>query len=247
LLFEPTETDLLTHTLRTFGMFSLTGDPNQRHDVGQLPLLGWPLAALAVLGVLRLWRARREPAHALILWSLPIFLLPPLLATEGGAPHFLRSLGLAAPLAVTIGLGAPELVSFLRDRFGPMTSRAGALAVAVGLLAAAAGSGWAYLSRPVADRYEAYRFDLVALAAKASPADAVVLDDYSSTVVRFLDAGRLPDIVPPGSVIADPGNYGRVLALTRNDLLTALGPRGANSVVVERDPRGAASVWQWEP
>jgi hypothetical protein len=75
----------------------------------------------------------------------------------------------------------------------------------------------------------------------------VILDDYSSTVVRFLDAGRLPVIVPPGTVITNPFSYRRVLALTRNDLLTSLGARGAEAVVVDHDPHGEPSVWAWQP
>ena len=34
--------NLVDHWLRTLGMFAVTGDPNPRHDVGALPLLGWP-------------------------------------------------------------------------------------------------------------------------------------------------------------------------------------------------------------
>ena len=36
-------------------------------------------------------------------------------------------------------------------------------------------------------------------------------------------------------------------ALTRNDLVTSLGPNGAESVVVERDPQGEPSVWSSKP
>jgi len=50
---------------------------------------------------------RRDASHALILLALPVFLVAPLVATEGGLSPFLcgRS-GLAAPLGVAIGLGA---------------------------------------------------------------------------------------------------------------------------------------------
>lgn len=240
--------DLVGHWVRTLGMFVATGDPNPRHDVAELPLLGWPLFAVAVVGAIRLWRHRREPAHSLVLWSLPIFLLPPLIATEGGAPHFLRALGLAAPLAVTIGLGVGELVDQARARWGRVPAAGVAVATAVGLIALAVGSAQAYLSRPVADRYEAYRYDLTAMAAEAGAGDIVILDDYSATVIRFLDADRLPRIVAPGSPVCAPN--ARMLALSRDDLLRALGPDAAQRASpLAEDPRGSPVLWgvTWPP
>ncbi|MBI2775702.1 MAG: glycosyltransferase family 39 protein [Chloroflexi bacterium] len=245
--FNPGATvDLPTHWLRTLGMFAITGDPNPRHDVAALPLLGWPLFAVAMVGGIRLWRHRREPAEALILWSLPVFLLPPLIATEGGSPHFLRALGLAAPLAVAIGLGVAELIDVARVRWGRVPAGAVAAGAGLSLVALAIGSGQAYLSRPVADRYDAYRYDLVAMAAQAGPDDVVVLDDYSATVIRFVDALRLPTIVAPGRPISLPG--ARVLALSRDDLRAALGPEAAQRAVpVARNPRGDTVVWGLSP
>ena len=45
--------DLARHTLQTLAMFTFTGDPNARHNVGSLPLLGGPLFLLACAGALR--------------------------------------------------------------------------------------------------------------------------------------------------------------------------------------------------
>jgi 4-amino-4-deoxy-L-arabinose transferase-like glycosyltransferase len=238
------EADLVGHWLRTLGMFAVLGDPNQRHNVDALPLLGLPLSAVALIGLLRLWSRRRDPAHALVLWSLPIFLLPPLLATEGAPPHFLRSLGLAAPVAVTIGIGVTDLVDRVGARFGSVDARRVVLvAASAGLLALAAGSGVAYLSRPVADRYEAFTYDLAAMSDAADGDDVVLLDAYAAGVVRFLDADDPPQVVEPGSPLpAVPA--GQVLALTRTDLAAAVGDEAAESaVVVAVDPRGAPAVW----
>ncbi len=238
--------DVPGHWLRTLGMFVLTGDPNPRHDVAELPLLGWPLAALAAVGVARLWRGLREPAESLVLWSLPIFLLPPLLATEGGAPHFLRALGLAAPLAVAIGLGVQELIQYVASHWGQWPSRAVAMAGALLLAALAIGSGGAYLSRPVADRYDAYSYDLVAMAGLAGPDDVVILDDYTASVVRFLDGARSPAVVSPGRPVG-PG-ASRVLALTLADLRTAVGVAASeHALPVATNPRGDPAVWAVVP
>ena len=97
---------LVDHSLRTLGMFAITGDPNERHDVNGLPLLGWPIFALACVGAWRAWRNRDDPAHSLLLVGIPMFLIPPLLGVDGGVPHFLRSLGLAPFLAGLIGIGS---------------------------------------------------------------------------------------------------------------------------------------------
>jgi hypothetical protein len=239
---------LIDHWLRTLGMFAVSGDPNQRHDVDGLPLLGWPAFLVALAGLARLWRNRRDGAHALILWSLPIFLLPPLLATEGAAPHFLRSLGLAAPLAVTLGLGVVEVIDVVSSRLGGRLRAVAAVAAAGGLLALAAGSAAAYFSRPVAERYVAYRYDLVAMAEAATLSDAVILDDYSANVLRFLDANRLPTIVPPHSPIPDASAIDRVFALSRNDLAEGVGGEAAAAAQpIARDPGGAPSVWATRP
>lgn len=236
--------DLVDHWLRTLGMFAVTGDPNARHDVNGLPLLGWLLFIVAFIGVAGLWRRRHNAAEALILASLPVFLLPPLLATEGGAPHFLRALGLAAPLAVAVGVGVQEIVSYSRTRWGIEAARFVTGGLALGLAALALASGDAYLSRPVADRYEAFRYDLVALAAAADHRSAVIVDDYSSTVIRFLDASDLPTIFAPGAPIASVARFDSVLALSRSDIERALGPGAASSArAVAHDPSGRATVF----
>lgn len=240
--------DLIGHWLRTIGMFVVTGDPNARHDVAELPMLGLPLCLVAVAGLVRLWRHRRQAAESLVLWSLPIFLLPPLIATEGGAPHFLRALGLAAPLAVTIGLGARELVDQARVRLGNRAAGGVAAAVAVGLVALAVGSGQAYLARPVTDRFEAYRYDLVAMADEAGPGDVVILDDYTATVIRFLDDDHPPAIVAPGTPISIAGTDARVFALSRDDLAAAVGSGPAQgAMTLVSNPAGETTVWVLAP
>ena len=244
------DTNPLIHTLRTLGMFGFAGDPNPRHDVAALPLLPLPLTVLAAAGLARLWRMRRDPSHSLILLALPVFLVAPLVGTEGGSPHGLRALGLAAPLGIAIGLGAVELVELGRRRWGRAAESLAVAAVAVTLTAVAVWSGWAYLSRPVADRYGAYSYPLVSLANLAADhtGSAVILSDYSATDVRFLDFDRPPTIVEPGTSISNPAAYSEILALSRTDLSAALGPAlEGRAVAVAWDPSGAPVVWAVVP
>jgi hypothetical protein len=240
----------LIHALRTIGMFGLTGDPNQRHDVAGLPLLPLPLGVVAAAGLVRLWRMRRDPSHSLMLLALPIFLVAPLVATDSGSPHFLRALGLAAPLGVAIGLGSVELFEQARRRWGRAAGSLAIGAVAVTLTAIAVSSGWAYLSRPVADRYQAFSYPIVSLAELAAdrPGSAVVVDDYTAMDVSFLDFDRPPAILAPGTSIPNPTRYSEILGLSPDDLSRALGPElGGRAAAVAWDPSGAPTVWAVTP
>src|SRR5207253_4049315 len=74
----------LVHVLKTLGMFLVTGDPNQRHDVDALPLLGPVLFVPFALGTWRAWCRRADHGHAALLLGVLVYLIPPLVATEGG-------------------------------------------------------------------------------------------------------------------------------------------------------------------
>lgn len=244
------DSSLPVHILRTIGMFGFTGDPNVRGDVGALPLLPLPLTVLAAAGLMRLWRMRRDASHSLILLALPVFLVAPLLATEGGAPHALRTLGLAAPLGVAIGLGGVELVERVRGRWGRAAGSLAIASVAVTLTAVAVWSGWAYLGRSVADRYDAFSYPLVSLSDLAAehPGSAVIVDDYTAMDVRFIDFDRPPAIIAPGSAISNPAAYSEILSLSPGDLTKALGPgMGRRAVAVAWDPSGTPVVWAVVP
>jgi hypothetical protein len=244
------DTSLPVHILRTIGMFGFAGDPNARDNVASIPLLPLPIAALAGIGAVRLWLRRRDPSHSLILLALPVFLIAPLVATEGGSPHALRALGLAAPLGVAIGLGSVELVEQVRRRRGRLAGGLAVAAVAATLAAVAVWSGWSYLNRPVADRYDAFSYPLASLAEQAAghPGAAVILDGYTSMDVGFVDFDRPPAIVAPGTRIANPAAYSEILALSRADLTTALGPELAGrAAAVAWDPSGRPVVWAVVP
>ncbi|MFN2465181.1 MAG: ArnT family glycosyltransferase [Candidatus Dormibacteria bacterium] len=241
------------HTLRTLGMFAFTGDPNQRHDVDGLPLLGLPLTLLMLLGAWRAWRARRQdPAAALVLIAVPVFLLPPLIGTADAAPHFLRSIGLAAPLAALIGLGAAEVVAVRREVLRPPWP-----AVLVALLIGATTTlgAVAYFTRPASHRYADYSFNLVQLSGAIRPdqASIVLLDYYQGTDVRFLNysavVSQRVSVVDPaaGRRPVEPARSGgcAVLALSSKDISSVYGPTVAGtSAAVAWDPQGRPTVWR---
>ncbi len=85
-------------------------------------------------------------------------------------------------------------------------------------------------------------------AARETPHAAVILDDYSATVVRFLDFHDPPTIIAPGDTLGDPGTYSQVIARTEGDLVRALGSAAAERAVpVARDPAGTPTVWSVAP
>ncbi|MEO5705233.1 MAG: glycosyltransferase family 39 protein [Candidatus Limnocylindrales bacterium] len=248
------ESDIPTHVLRTLSMFAFVGDPNVRHNVASLPMLSWPLVIFAIAGLVVLWRRRNNARHALILLSIPVFLIPPLLSTEGGSPHFLRALGLAIPVAVAIGLGAQDLgqrFSVVLTRIAASTPRippslvtaASTGAFAAVFLALGISSAWAYLGRPEVDRREAFRFDLVDMAEAARPADAVIASEFDAFTVEYIHDDPQPTIVRPGQPIAS-GAFDRVLAVRVEELRAALGTEAAATAVpVAWDPAGQPTVW----
>jgi len=243
------DSNLLVHWLRTIATFGFTGDPNARQDVAGLPLLSIPLTLVAVLGLVRLWRGRREPANALILCSLPVFMVPALFAVEGGSPHFLRLLGLAAPLGVTIGLGAAELVEQVYRRRGVWPARLAVGSIALAMAVVASSSWQAYSTSPVSDRNWAYQFVLVDLANAGNHANtAVIVDGFQGTDIWFLDYAASPTIFQPGSPIPDPHDFSQIVAMTRGDLVAAVGETEAQAAKpVAWDLFGKPSVWVLTP
>ena len=241
------------HVLRTLGMFLFTGDPNERHDVAALPVLGPLLVIPFLLGIWRCWRLRDDHAHALILIGLVVFLLPPLLAVEGFAPHFLRSLGLAPYVAACVGLGGLEVVRLARHlgtgfgiADGTRVMQAGWAACALAVAGVGVASAVTYVNRPLEDRYAAFTFADVALANAAvdnatdgGPSTLLILDSYNAMDVQFLDAGRMPTIVAPMRAIGNAAVYTLIVAPSRADIAAAAGASlAAEAHVVATDPDG---------
>jgi 4-amino-4-deoxy-L-arabinose transferase-like glycosyltransferase len=249
------------HILKTLGMFLFTGDPNPRHDVSALPLLGPVLVVPFLLGIWHCWRRRDDHGYALVLLGLPVFLIPPLIANEGGAPHFLRSLGLAPSVAACVGLGCLEGIAIVRRLIAGMpraersVTRTGWGVCALAVTALGVVSAVTYLNRPVTDRYAAFTFADVALADAAvdnstdgGASTLVILDSYDAMDVQFLDAGRVPTIVAPMTRIANPAVYSLIVAPSRADIAAAVGAGiAAEARVGATDPYGNPVVFDVVP
>jgi hypothetical protein len=121
--------------------------------------------------------------------------------------------------------------------------------VALGLAGTALVSWQAYSTWPVADRYDAFSYSLVALAdAAAQPNSAVIVGDYQAMDVEFLDYAESPTIVRPGARIANPAGFSRIVAATRTDLVAAVGSTAAaRAQAVVWDLSGNPVVWVLTP
>lgn len=242
-------------------MFLVTGDPNPRHDVSGLPLLGPLLVVPFLLGIWHCWRRRDDHGYALVLLGLPVFLIPPMIANEGGAPHFLRSLGLEPYIAACIGLGCLEGISIARKlasgipRSERSVAQAGWMVCAIAATLLGIASAVTYLNRPIADRYAAFTFADVALANVAvnnatdgGPSTLVILNSYDAMDVQFLDAGRLPTIVAPMTRIQNAAVYSLIVAPSRADIAAAVGSGiAAAAQVGATDPQGNPVVFDVVP
>lgn len=241
------EHDFLSHVVSYVLMFTSVGDPNARHNVDGQPMLGWGIAAIAAVGLAVMWRRRSNPSNSLILLSLPVFLFPALIAIEGGSPHFLRVLGIAAPLGVLVGRGAAALVSASGARafwgLKPDVARAaaGSLLVVV-FLGTAISSTWIYLRRPATERFIPFAGDVVAMAGVVRPGDSLLLDDFNAMTVEFLlDRAMPPRVGADGQI---PAGSQRVLGVTSTELREALGTRmTGDPVPVAIGPDGQPAVW----
>ncbi len=249
------------HVLKTLGMFLFTGDPNARHDVNALPLLGPLLTVPFLLGIWRCWRRRDDHGHALVLLGLPVFLIAPLVSTEGGAPHFLRSLGLAPYVAACIGLGCLEGIAIVRRLTAGIAgsersvTQTGWVVCGIALVGLGTASAVTYVNRPLADRYAPFTFADVAIADAAvnnptggGPSTLVILDNYDAMDVQFLDFGRLPTIIDPNTKIANPAVYTLIVAPTRADIGASFGSGiAAQATVVATDPSGNPVAFEVVP
>ena len=254
-VFNPgvsTQDSYPVQVLRTLGMFLVTGDPNARHDVNALPLLGPLLFIPFAFGMARAVKRRDDHGHVMLLLGIVVFLIPPLIAPEGYAPHFLRSLGLAPFVAALVGIGCVEIVSLagLVPR-APRPARAVAATACTTLIAVLGVlSIRTYLDRPVNQRYDAYSFADVELAAAADQGEGTVavIDEYNSLDVQFLDANNMPTVQPPGRPLAHPRVYSLIVAASRAEIAGAVdAATAARATVAAVDPRGNPVVWEVVP
>jgi len=120
--------DLALNTLKTLGMFGVVGDYNWRHNISANPQLFWPVGTIFLIGVLfGLIGIFKKPlndrdktikfASWILFSALAIVSLPVVISNEG-IPHALRSIIMIPPVFILAGFGGIWLYEFLKNHFG---------------------------------------------------------------------------------------------------------------------------------
>ncbi|KKU16009.1 MAG: hypothetical protein UX26_C0039G0001, partial [Parcubacteria group bacterium GW2011_GWC1_45_9] len=108
--------DLGLNILKTAGMFNFAGDWNPRHNLPGEPLLYWPVGILFALGLLYGLLNKKMPGRFAfwILFSWLIVATLPVVVSNEGLPHALRSFLMAPPVFIIAALGGASLYEFLK-------------------------------------------------------------------------------------------------------------------------------------
>ena len=104
--------------LKTAGMFNIAGDFNWRHNVAGRPLLFWPVGILFLIGIFKAIRNRSEKNLILVSW-LAVTALPVIISNEG-LPHALRSILMAPPVFILSASGGLKIHEFLKPKLKPL-------------------------------------------------------------------------------------------------------------------------------
>jgi 4-amino-4-deoxy-L-arabinose transferase-like glycosyltransferase len=121
--------DLALNTIKTLGMFNVVGDWNQRHNESGRPELFWPVGILFVIGfvmgIRNIWKDRKNLVRLrgniesgefsfLMVFALFALALLPVVISNEGIPHALRSILLVPPAIILAAAGGMYTYRFLK-------------------------------------------------------------------------------------------------------------------------------------
>jgi len=117
--------DLTNNVFKTFGMFVFSGDWNWRHNYAGSPVLLWPVATLFAIGlmgsILKLSKSWRKHGHVssvqILLLSWFFIAMLPVITSNEGLPHALRSIMLVPVAMIFATEGLWWLFTFLDHRY----------------------------------------------------------------------------------------------------------------------------------
>src|SRR3989344_5390675 len=109
---------LALNLLKTAGMFNVAGDFNWRHNLAGRPELFWPIGICFLVGIFisikETMKKCFSPELILLAW-LAIGLLPVILSNEG-LPHALRSIIVIPPVFILSAIGAMKIYELLKSK-----------------------------------------------------------------------------------------------------------------------------------
>lgn len=113
--------DLSLNILKTAAMFNFAGDANWRHNYSGRPELFWPVGIMFLIGVVLSIRelfkkeAVREKLGSIILLAWLIVAALPVVVSNEGIPHALRSILMIPPIFILAGIGGINAYTYLRE------------------------------------------------------------------------------------------------------------------------------------
>jgi len=111
--------DLSFNVVKTIGMFNVVGDFNWRHNIAGRPELFWPIGVFFLVGIFMsfktLLRKNRWMDEEIILFSwLALAFLPVVISNEG-LPHALRSILVIPPVFIFAGIGGMKIFHLMNN------------------------------------------------------------------------------------------------------------------------------------
>lgn len=111
--------ELALNVVKTVAMFNIVGDYNWRHNISGKPLLFWPVGILFLLGAFLLikkiiHKTLRFQFCVLISWLIVAAL--PVIISDEGLPHALRSLLMIPPVFIIAAFGAVWVYDKIKKR-----------------------------------------------------------------------------------------------------------------------------------
>ena len=113
--------DLAFNILKTAGMFNVAGDFNWRHNIAGKPLLFWPVGIFFLIGAyfslrkILKWRKWLSPESITWAWFLTAFL--PVVISDEGLPHALRSILMVPPVFILSAIGGLKVYEIFKLKF----------------------------------------------------------------------------------------------------------------------------------
>jgi len=110
--------DLGINIIKTLGMFNFSGDYNWRHNFAGKPELYWPIGIAFIFGIFyglkNIFKKTTREFLVLFFW-IGIAAAPVVVSNEG-IPHALRSILMIPPVFVLAGAGAFKIYEILRNK-----------------------------------------------------------------------------------------------------------------------------------
>jgi 4-amino-4-deoxy-L-arabinose transferase-like glycosyltransferase len=175
--------DLALNSIKTLGMFNFVGDFNWRHNIAGRPLLFWPVGIMflagAYLSLRKIFKEKEWLSSESIIWFWFLTALFPVVISNEGIPHALRSIIMVPPVFILSAIGGMKIYELLKENVGWKQS---------------AAVGYAFLAILLFESYFSY---FVIWGENPNVKNAFAYNDY--VIARQLNS--MPDEIPKYVVV----------------------------------------------